>query len=269
LGIIFFVAALRYLCFPSSPILFFPPSLHPHQSSLLQIICHAVRRSIAPFPEFRRAILPGTTHTRCCSGNPPPPLPSGRDPDFRHGPQQERSTMQRLHNKQNWFATRMNEIKHLFIPTNDQSTPLYFIANTQLLSFDCTDKTGRHVPLYYMCACLNAYLLSPLHFQDSQEAPRLYVFVKSSMHCLSSRACYVSKSSSKNTDITAGILACLRIPSRLICNSCAGDIWVEWLFSTKTSLLLLQDKEKDSGLSSKQVREEGKTQLQLYTGIQV
>jgi hypothetical protein len=39
-------------------------------------------------------------------------------------------------------------------------------------------------------------------------------------------------------------------------NGCVGDIWVEWLFSTKTSLLLLRDKENGSGLSSKQRRKE-------------
>jgi len=37
-------------------------------------------------------------------------------------------------------------------------------------------------------------------------------------------------------------------------NGCVGDIWVEWLFSTKTSLLLLRDKENGSGLSDKQGR---------------
>ena len=78
------------------------------------------------------------------------------------------------------------------------------------------------------------------------------------MHCLSSRACYMSTSSYKNTDVIAGIVAYLCIPSCLICNSRVGDIWVEWLFYTKTSLLLLRDKENGSGLSSKQVRKEGK-----------
>jgi len=106
------------------------------------------------------------------------------------------------------------------------------------------------------CVCVNAYLLSSIF----SGLPRNILFLgfPFSMHCSSSRAYYVTSSSSKNTDIVTEIVACLRVPSCLIRNSCVEDIWVEWLFSIITSLFLLRDKENGSGLSSKQVGEEGK-----------
>ena len=109
-----------------------------------------------------------------------------------------------------------------------------------------------------VCVCVNAYLLPPVYSQDSQETVCLYVFLIFCMHFSSSRACSMSTSSSKMTDIIAGIVACLHIPSRLMCNDCVGDIGVEWQFCTKTSLLLLRDKENGSGLSNRHAREEGK-----------